>query len=114
MKHATTPCAECPWRRDVPVGKFPPERFEALARTAYDLGSIIFACHMSKEGGEFGCAGFLLQSSAHNLSCRLERQKFDVRSPYPLFQTYREMAIANGVDADHPALEHCRDDGQIE
>lgn len=114
MKHAVKPCAECPWRRDVPVGKFPPERFEALASTAYDLGGTVFACHMSKEGGEFACAGFILKSSAHNMRCRLAGMPFaDVNSPYPLFNTYREMAIANGVDECSPILDMCRDDGQL-
>lgn len=112
MEHAKVPCGECPWRTDVPLGKFPPERFEALASTAYDLAGTIFACHMSKEGGEFACAGFLLQSSAHNLLCRLARMRFEVRSPYPLFGTYREMAVANGVDEGSPCLDRCRDDGK--
>ncbi len=113
MKHAVKPCAECPWRRDVPVGKFPVERFETLAATAYDMSGQVFACHMSKEGGEFACAGFILQSSAHNMACRMARMSFDdVSSPYPLFETYREMAIANGVDEDSYDLENCRDDGQ--
>jgi hypothetical protein len=77
------------------------------------MAGLVFACHMSKEGGEFACAGFVMQSSVHNFSCRMSRQSFgDVRSPYPLFETYRELAIANGVPEDHPALRNCRDDGQ--
>jgi Family of unknown function (DUF6283) len=113
MKHAKLPCVECPFRKDVPTGKFSPERFCALAHSAYDLALPIFACHMSKEGGEFACAGFLLQSAALNLSVRMSRQDFShVSSPYPLYETYREMAIANGVDPDDPALRNCRDDGQ--
>jgi hypothetical protein len=113
MKHAKSPCAECPWRLDVPIGQFPPERFETLAATAYDLAGTVFACHMSKEGAEFACAGFILQSSAHNMACRLARMPFDdVRSDHPLFETYRDMAIANGVDEDHPSLDMCRDDGR--
>jgi hypothetical protein len=113
MNYAKIPCAECPWRTDIPIGKFPPERYVALSPTAYDLSVTVFACHMSKEGADFACAGFLLQSSVHNLSCRMTRTKFDdVRSPYPLFDTYRELAVANGVNEDHPALQHCRDDGQ--
>jgi hypothetical protein len=113
MNHAKVPCAECPWRRDVSTGKFPPERFRALAHCAYDLARPIFACHMSKDGGEFACAGFLLQASIHNLGVRMSRQDFShVRSPYPLYETYREMAVANGVDSDDPALRNCRDDGQ--
>lgn len=113
MKHAKIPCAECPWRRDVPTGKFTPERFRLLAHTAYDVARKVFGCHMSKEDDEFACAGFLLQSSAHNLSVRmaLTESNFiaDVRSPYPLYATYREMAIANGVRCDDPALCSCRD-----
>jgi hypothetical protein len=112
MNYAKTPCPECPWRRDVPVGQFPPERYVALAHTAYDLSLKVFACHMSKEGGEFACAGFLLQSSAHNLSVRMADHGFEVSSPYPLYETYREMAIANGVSRRDPALRDCRDDGQ--
>ncbi len=113
MKHAVKPCAECPWRLDVPAGKFSPERFEALAATAYDLAGTVFACHMSKEGGEFACASFIIKSSAHNLAVRMSRQSFvHVTSDHPLFETYREMAIANGVDEDNPVLAGCRDDGQ--
>lgn len=113
MKHANIPCAECPWRTDLAVGKFPPERYVALAATAYDMGGTVFACHMSKDGGEFACAGFILQSSAHNFSCRMSRGTFDgVHSPYPLFNSYRELAVANGVPEDHPALVGVRDDGQ--
>ena len=37
----------------------------------------------------------------------------EISSPYPLYETYREMAIANGVSPDEPALVPCRDDGQI-
>jgi hypothetical protein len=65
---------------------------------------------MSPEG-EYARGGFLLQSSAHNLSVRLSRTNFDVRSPFPFFRTYREMAIANGVAANDPALRAGRDDG---
>lgn len=112
MNYARKPCAECPWRTDVPVGKFPPARFIALAHTAYDLAGQVFACHMSKEGGEFACAGFTLMSSAHNMAMRMARHPFEVESPYPLFATYRQMAIANGVKRNDPSLRNCRDDAQ--
>jgi hypothetical protein len=111
MKHTKIPCAECPWRRDVPPGKFLPKRFRVLAPCSYDTARQIFACHM-KEGEEFVCAGFLLQSATQNLSVRLAkcRQMIEVSSPYPLYGTYREMAIANGVRSDDAALAYCRDD----
>lgn len=108
------PCAECPWRMDNPPGRFPVERYVSLAGTAYDLAIPIFACHMSKEGGEVMCAGYYLQSGAHNLSVRLSGQRFDVESGgAKLYPTYRALARANGVPARHPALRHCRDDGQV-
>lgn len=108
------PCTECPWRTDVPPGKFPPERFRALANTAYDMSRTIFACHMAKEVRPFACAGFMLQSARHNLTYRINVGKtFDpdeIRSDVPLYPSYRAMAIANGVPTDDPSLEACRDD----
>jgi hypothetical protein len=113
IAYAKKPCDECPWRRDVPTGKFKPQRFRDLAETAYDMAGKIFACHKSPEGREFVCAGYLLQASAHNLTLRMARQSFDVGNPdkVPLFMTYRRMAIANGVKPNDPALRNCRDDG---
>ena len=113
LPHAVTPCAECPWRRDVPTGKFSAERFIALASTAYDLAGTVFACHMSKEEKEFACAGYLKQSAAHNMRVRMAHLDLSkIKSPFKLFKTYRAMAIANGVPRNHPALRDCRDDGQ--
>jgi len=113
MEYARKPCPECPWRRDVEPGRFTAERFRALAHTAYDMSMHIFACHKSPEGREFACAGFLLRSSAHNMSVRLARQNFeDVISPWPLYTSYRELAVANGVDPRDPVLRPCRNDGQ--
>lgn len=112
LPHMQSPCAECPWRRDVPLGKFTPSRYQKLASTAYEMTSTIFACHMTPENKTKACAGFILQSSVHNLSIRMSRQNFDhVTSAYPLFATYREMAIANGVKKNDPVLRSCRDDG---
>lgn len=109
------PCAECPWRLDVAPGQFPPARFVALAKTAYDVAIEQFACHKSPEAAPIGCAGFVLQGSTHNLGTRLAlhfgKLKLDeVSSPWPLHPNYRAMAIAQGVPADHPALAPCRDD----
>ena len=109
MKYCRKPCDECPWRRDVPVGKFPPERFVQLAGTNYDMSAVQFACHKSHEDREFACAGFLLSGAANNLGVRLARSDLrKIESPYPMFDTFREMAVANGVDPDDPALENCR------
>ena len=112
-----TPCAECPWRTDVAPGRFTPERYVELAKTAYDAAWVQFACHKSPEGQEFGCAGWVLMSAMHNIGARFSMSEgrlnpAEISSPYPLYPTYRALAIANGVPADHPALVPCRDDGQ--
>lgn len=112
MEYCRKPCAECPWRRDVPPGKFSRERFIALAHTAYDLAAKVFACHMTNEGKEIACAGFVMMQGGHNLSLRLMRKRFEITTDAALYRTYREMAIANGVPKKHPALRQCRDDGQ--
>lgn len=113
LPYMPSPCRECPWRRDVPVGKFTPARFQALAHTAYDLARKVFACHMSKDGGDVACAGYVLMQGAHNLAMRLARQPFEVSTDVKLFSNYREMAIANGVRPRDPCLVECRDDGQM-
>jgi hypothetical protein len=64
------------------------------------------------------CAGFLLRNAANNLAVRLAAMQGRLLLPikdsgFPLYDSYRDMAIANGVDPDDPALVRCRanDDG---
>lgn len=105
---ARKPCGECPWRKDVKPGQFPPERFIALAGTAYDMSVRVFVCHKSVDGREFACAGYVARFE-HSLALRLARiDPATVSCDVPLHETYREMAIANGVPPDHPALRLCR------
>ncbi|MGI4943644.1 MAG: DUF6283 family protein [Janthinobacterium lividum] len=104
------PCAECPWRTDVAPGQFPAERFIALAHVAYDVAFEQFACHKSQEGDEIGCAGFALAGATHNLGFRLAKvAPGTITTDAPLYPSYRAMAIAHGVRANHPALKPCRD-----
>lgn len=112
--YAPVPCSECPWRTDVAPGKFPPERFAALAKTAYDMATKQFGCHKAPDGFPIGCAGFVLRGAVHNLGARLaiSAGRLDpqaVSSRFPLYPSYRAMAVANGVAPDHPALTPCRE-----
>lgn len=118
MKAQARPCANCPWRRDVAPGEFPPERFAALARSAEDMSQVIFTCHKSAEQEPIACAGFLTQGAAHNMSVRLammfnELDYRDRSGGCDLHPNYRAMAVANGVAADDPALAKIRDDTQM-
>lgn len=107
-------CAECPWRKDAPIGAFPVDAFRHSARTCVDLAGSTFACHMSGAARPATCAGFLLSDSAyHNLAVRLARMHGrmlpdQVKTTVPTYRTYREMAEANGVDPADPALSECR------
>ncbi|MFI6594947.1 DUF6283 family protein [Nonomuraea sp. NPDC050536] len=107
----TRPCPSCPWRRDSPVGVFPPEAFRHSARTAYDLATTKFACHTSGSEHPKTCAGFLLRGASDNLSVRMSFADYSgVHSTVELYDDYREMAVANGVHPDDPALAPCRGD----
>lgn len=107
-----TPCGGCPWVV-ANSGSFPPEAFAHSASTAYDMAESRFACHESGASKPATCAGFLLRGADHNLAVRLDKIRgldyADVeegaRSLYP---SYRAMAVANGLPADHPALAACR------
>jgi hypothetical protein len=105
------PCSDCPWRVDA-VGEFPAEAFRHSANTAYDMARESFACHQSGAEKPATCAGFLLRGAEHNLGVRLKRmqgQCLDVADGgHELHGSFREMAIANGVAADDPALSLCR------
>ena len=99
-------CPECPWRRDVPVGRFPPERYARLRDTCETGGlRAIFACHKSPEGAERACAGFLLVHGANSNAVRLAviRGRFrpdEIRAAAPLYDDFAVMARANGYDPE--------------
>lgn len=110
--HRREPCEQCPWREDVPVGVFPAEAYRTSAHTAYDAALETFSCHMSGKEKPATCAGFLLRHAANNLQVRMRQSRGesfnDVESPFPLYDTYRDMAIANGVEPDDPVLARVR------
>jgi len=109
------PCKTCPWRRDAAIGRFPAEAFRKSAETAYDLARESFACHEQGVENPATCAGFLLRGADHNLSVRiavrtgqLDLDAVSNADDVDLFGSYREMAVANGVDPDDPRLRPCR------
>jgi hypothetical protein len=113
LPYRRTPCDECPWVVGN-VGQFPAERFARLAVVAHDQSWDQFACHKSSDGADVGCAGYLLRGAAHNLGVRLAvaAGRLDPAATTDggreLYPSYRAMAEAQGVPADHPALRECR------
>lgn len=108
------PCGGCPWRVDQ-TGAFPAAAFRLSAPTAYDMSDRGFGCHESGTGRPVTCAGFLLRGADHNLAVRMRvrRGALDLdqvdAGGLELHGSYREMAVANGVDPADPVLAPCRD-----
>lgn len=107
------PCAKCPWRVDA-IGEFPAEAFRHSAGTAYDMAENTFGCHEAGTEKPATCAGFLLRGADHNLAVRVGfikgRFKDDVKDGgHALHDSYRAMAVANGVSPDDLVLAACRD-----
>jgi len=76
LKTPGKPCPSCPWRKDstaATIPNFSMQLAEDLTDTCPneqnigpDLGAKMFACHQSKPGEEFACAGWLaMVGSAH-------------------------------------------------
>lgn len=119
-KYRRSPCPTCPWRKDA-VGEFPAEAFRLSANTAIDGSRVrqvegdftnTFGCHHSGTAKPVTCAGYVLRGD-DAVGWRIARSKgkFDpskVRSDVPLFDSYYEMAVANGVPPDDPALRGCK------
>lgn len=106
------PCPTCPWRVDA-VGEFPAEAFRHSAPTSYDMADHVFACHASGVKRGKTCAGFLLRGADHNITVRIGyatgRYEDDVDDGgHELHDSYRAMAVANGVDPDEEVLKQCR------
>lgn len=111
-RHAArrTPCEECPWKVESPIGAFPAEAYRVSAPTSYDAAMSTFACHMAGADSPATCAGFLCRHGDNNLGVRLSltRDRIDLSrvsdGGHELYDSYRDMAIANGVDPDDPVL----------
>lgn len=113
------PCPSCPWRKDAEIGAFPAEAYRLSARTCYDAALSTFACHESGVDKPAVCAGFLLANSANNLgvrlglsASRLDLDRIGNPDQVELYESYRDMAIANGVSEDDASIAPCRGDAE--
>ena len=86
-KNRRTPCADCPYRRDAPLGHWHPEEFEKVRQSraderAWGIGQRLsrgtFACHKHAklpEAQQSWCAGWALMQKAEgvpSLALRLQ------------------------------------------
>jgi hypothetical protein len=106
----TKPCASCPWIKANPttgedIPNFSIELMRNLANTVPPRGSdqngyfTIMACHKSKEGQPFACAGYMGMVGPDNINARLlvAQNKVDVKTLFDncdkmdLYQDFYEM-----------------------
>ena len=112
MPHRKTPCNECPFVKTTPPGQFTDARYEALRVTTEDpanvqapIGSPLFACHLTHEGKDMPCAGWLAAVGECSITVRLliakGRLPHSVLQPGldwpPLFDSYDAMAKVQGA-----------------
>lgn len=81
---ARRPCVGCPWIRDRTAGGIPgfdlrmAEKLAATCPDSYgfgpDFGAPVFACHHSRDGDEFPCAGWLAAVGEAHPGVRLRVQ----------------------------------------
>lgn len=97
------PCSQCPYKRSTPPGQFPAQRYEQLRDTVgwpgaeVPIGGPVFACHMSAEGCDKACAGWLAVCGARHLGMRVkvldgQLPAAALRRRPELFDSYDEMA----------------------
>jgi len=110
LPHIARPCPECPWRRDAEPGKFSQERYRALQATSDQSGlhAPMFACHMTQEGREQACAGWLAIAGEQHLGVRLAviNHRLDPtalrpRAGWPaLHQSYEALVAHQGYEEE--------------
>jgi hypothetical protein len=91
-KCADKPCPTCPWLKSSKVGgddirDFSIQQMRDLSITVPERGSDsdgffnIMACHHSKEGEEYACAGYMAVHGLQNINVRIMALTGDVDLP---------------------------------
>lgn len=99
----TTPCANCPYRKDAPLALWSVDEFKALLASDKDYIGKVYQCH-KKDGNV--CVGWLMNQEKRRLpsiALRLSLSKNNVTAEYldqlhcntPMFDTVEEMCRAN-------------------
>lgn len=102
----TTPCANCPYRKDAPLALWSVDEFKALLDSDKDTIGTVYQCH-KKDGNV--CVGWLINQNNRRLpsiALRLQLSKQNITREYldqlhcktPMFDTIEEMCQANFPD----------------
>ena len=67
-----SPCADCPWRKDAPVGFWHKSNFNKLWKNCQDDGLRLMLCHKSRKSRKKQiCAGYAIVLGYESIGLRL-------------------------------------------
>lgn len=103
---ATSPCNNCPYRKDAPLQHWVKEEFKDLLKNETDFMGTVYACH--KKNGCV-CTGWLMMQDKNNfpsIALRIKLSKDRVNRGYldslycesEMYDSVQEMAKANYND----------------
>lgn len=98
----TKPCANCPWRRDAPVGHWDAQHFKDISVNCRDDGMALMLCHKSNKVEGSPCVGAILAVGLESIGLRIAvlQGKIDLKNfstDTPLYRSFEEMLRANKV-----------------
>lgn len=127
MKCPAQPCASCPWRLDTHADQIPnfdlTKAENLLNTTTGELMAPMMACHMSQEGDEFVCAGWLARHGRDSIFAwiaviegRLPAAALDPKPGWPaIHDTYQDvldkLRADCAADETNMACDHCGSPG---
>lgn len=98
----TTPCNNCPYRKDAPLQHWDKFEYEKLLKMESEPMGSIYGCH--KDNGSI-CVGWLMKQDEANLpsiklrlaltQANITREYLDRLKSTPLYKSVREMVKAN-------------------
>ncbi len=99
----TSPCANCPYRKDAPLAHWAQEEFEKVLNAETEMMGAVFMCH--KQNGS-ACIGFVMNQDERDfpsIALRVDLIKNKVNREYldslscksEMFESVEEMCEAN-------------------
>jgi len=113
-----SPCNNCPWRKDAPMGYWHPKHFRDVWYDCQDDGLGLMLCHKSKAAKRpIICAGYALIVGFDSIGLRISASKGEfVPGNYsakgiPLHRSFKAMMVAQGLKVParniiQPRLKH--------
>ncbi len=99
-----SPCNDCPWRKDAPLGYWHPKHFRDVWFNCQDDGLHLMLCHKSKVAKRpIICAGYALIIKFNSIGLRFSAisgefvpENYSAKG-IPLHRSFKAMMVAQGL-----------------